>query len=41
MIRGMINEIFQFQKNTSKTCPQQLSLQVQDMMSSIQKSIFL
>ena len=41
MIRGMIHEVFQFPKNTSKTCPQQLSLQVQDMMSSTQESIFL
>ena len=30
----MIREIFRFQKITSKTCPQQLSLQAQDMMSS-------
>ena len=30
----MIREIFRFQKSTSKTSPQQLSLKVQDMMSS-------
>ena len=31
----MTREIFQFQKITSQTCPQQLPLQAQDMMSSI------
>ena len=34
MGNGMIREIFRFQKSTSKTSPQQLSLKVQDMMSS-------
>ena len=37
----MIREIFQFQKITSKTWPQQLSLQAQDMMRSTLKSMLL
>ena len=31
----MFRETFKFQKITSKTCPQQLSLEAWDIMSSI------